>query len=268
MSSSEASEAPPEARVVRLRHLRDARSISLSEEMSPPTPVAVDQQGADARPPRAPATSSSGVSPTCSASSGPQPGELERRREDRRVGLARAGHGRAHRPVEQPAEPAALQHPGKRAVPVGDGDQPLASVPQLAQGRHGVGIGAEADRLDQLVDGDLDAEPLRDERGAALAQVGERGLVPPLVRVVAVVGHLGAERRREPLVAHLVRNAVAQGEPGRLELDQGAERVEKHSADHPANTARPHDPGSREPELLATSTATRSRRRSRWWSRS
>src|SRR4029453_10505860 len=78
-------------------------------------------------------------------------GDLERGCEDRRIGLAGTGRRRAHSPVEEPAEPAALQHPGKRAVPVGDGDQPLASVPQTAQGRNGVRIALEPDRLEQLV---------------------------------------------------------------------------------------------------------------------
>jgi hypothetical protein len=45
------------------------------------------------------------------------------------------------------------------------------------------------------------------------------------MRVVAVVGHLGAQGLHEALVAHLRGDAVTQGQPGRLELDQGPEGV-------------------------------------------
>src|SRR4051794_10732901 len=62
-------------------------------------------------------------------------GELEGRREDRGVGLARPGDRRADRAVEQIAQAAALEHPWQRAVPVRDRDEALAPVPESPQRR-------------------------------------------------------------------------------------------------------------------------------------
>src|SRR4051812_11409427 len=163
---------------------------------------------------------------------GADTGQLEGLPEDRGVRLAMAGVGGAHRSIDQLPQPDAVEHRPQRAVPVGDADQPRAHRSQVAQRRGRVGERSEADRGDQLVGRDRHVELLRDERGAAVAKVRQGGVVAPLVSVIAVVGHLRAHRVLEPFVAHLGWDVRAQREPGRLQLDQGAEGVEEDSAGH------------------------------------
>ena len=144
----------------------------------------------------APATSSSGVSPTCSASLRLAAGELERRGEDRRVGLARArAAAEVTTPSSSVAEAAALEHLRQRVVPVGDADQRRPRAAQAGQRRRGVRVGAKADRGHHRLDADLAARA----RGRAARRSGARRSASApgrvgLVGVVAVVGHLGAPR--------------------------------------------------------------------------
>src|SRR4051812_3549522 len=108
-------------------------------------------------------------------------GELERALEDPRVWLSRAGLGGGDRPIEQLAEPASVEHPRQRAIPVRDHDQPQATIAKAAQGRDRVRIGGEADRGDQLVDADVESQLPGDEGRAALAELGEGRIVASLM---------------------------------------------------------------------------------------
>ena len=125
--------------------------------MSPTRTLAVDQQGSDPRRPSA-GDVLIGRVPDVQRLVRLDARQLERRGEDRRVGLAGARAGRGDHTVEQAVDPASLQDPGQAAIPVRDGDQAHATVAQAAQRRNRVRIGAEADRRNQLVDGDLDPE--------------------------------------------------------------------------------------------------------------
>ena len=125
--------------------------------MSPPGTLAVDQQRSDTRRPSA-GDVLIGRVPDVQRLVRPDARKLERRGEDRRVGLACTRAGRGDHTVEQAVDPASLQDTGQAAIPVRDGDQAHAAVAQAAQRRNGVRIGAEADRRNQLVDADLDPE--------------------------------------------------------------------------------------------------------------
>ncbi len=119
-------------------------SISVSEAMSPPPSRSNSRQGM-------PAASCRGdvllrrvadVKRLARLAAG----ELERRREDRRIGLSRSRSGRGDDAVEGGAETAALEHLGQRDVPVGDADERQRALAQRGQRRAGVGSGLEADR--------------------------------------------------------------------------------------------------------------------------
>ena len=124
------------------------------------------------------------------------PGELERGGEDRRVGLARAGGRRGDDPVEQRRRARSARSTSvQRDVPVGDADEGEPALSQPVERRRRVGVGAKADRGDQL----SRRSPSRpSSRVSSSAQAARRrpgaGLVAGLVGVLAVVGHLGAQR--------------------------------------------------------------------------
>src|SRR4051794_8337592 len=105
-----------------LTDLRQGRDVAFP-------PVAVDQERADSRRPRSLDVLLRRVAHVdglvCGAT-----GELQGRPEDRGVGLAGARHRRADGAVEKLAEAAALENARKGAVPVRDGDQAQATVPQ------------------------------------------------------------------------------------------------------------------------------------------
>src|SRR3954452_19082245 len=97
--------------------------------------------------------------------------QLQRTFEDRGIRLAGARLGGGDRPVQQLAEPAAIEHPRERAVPVRHGDQTEAAVAEPAQRRDRIRVGGEADRGDELVDTDAQAELAGDQVRAALPEL-------------------------------------------------------------------------------------------------
>src|SRR5918995_1409366 len=193
--------------------------------------VASDDQGPDAGSPRPVGVLAGGVADV-QRLIGPAARELERGAEDPGVRLAGPGAGRGDNPVQEAIQAAAVQDGLERAVPVGDHNQVQAPVAQLRKRRHRVGIGIEADRVQELLCGDRDLELARDQRRAALAQVRQRPGVPALMRVLAVVVHLVPDGRDQGLLGHVRGHLGAQRDPGRLQLQQRAECSKKYSPGH------------------------------------
>ena len=192
--------------------------------------AAVDQQR---RMPaaRAPSTSSAGrVADVERLAPAEHPASSQRGLEDRRVRLSRAGAGRGDDAVERAAEPAALQHLGQRAVPVRDADerqpQRRAARPAPAPRRRRRGSGSRPSSSRPATSRPSSRESTAAQRARRL---GQRRGVASLVAVLPVVAPSRRGRRHQAVVG-LDAERLRQVHPRRLELDQGAERVEQHGA--------------------------------------
>ena len=221
---------PAQARVEGISHSRDAPRSGRARRCRRPPPSRSISSG---RMPaaRAPATSSSLVSPTCSASAASQPASSRATAKIPGSGLREPASAEVTVPSSSSSSPHRSSTRGSEQSQLETDDQPQAAVPQAGRaparrrGRPRSGPPRPARRP-------LTSTPssLGDQRGAALAQLRERLLVAPLVRVLPVVVHLGPHRGDQPLVADLGGNPLAQGDPGRLELDQRSEGIEEDGA--------------------------------------
>ena len=162
--------------------------------MSPP-PRRGRSTAPDARGP-APARSSSGVSPTWSASSGAQPASSRAGSKIAGSGLRAPAPAEVTTPSSSAVEPAAVEHVGQRDVPVGDADEAQPAVAQLGQRRRRVVEGAGSGSRPSSSRPDLAAELAREHRGAARAQLGQRGGVAALVAVLACSSAISARTAR------------------------------------------------------------------------
>ena len=259
--------AAPEARVDGIGHLRDA-------DRSPPATRCRRRSRGDRsaaagcpppwrrrRPPRA-----------CPRRGAPR--QL-RTPASSRAALKIAGSGfRAPAPAEvtvpssRPSSPQPSRTRGRRAIPVRDGDQAQPAVAQAAERRNGVRIGAEADCRDQLVDADL--EPRAPSRpGRRSARAGRRGRPrrgPPGrargSRPSPREARPPAARRRPPRALDSRREI--QGGSSSTSVPRASRKTARVIAlilpDGMIAGSRTRPSGRR--------TATRSRRRSPWSSRS
>ena len=183
---------------------------------------------------RAPSPSSSGVSPTCSASPGSHPASSRAEPKIPGSGLRWPASAEETTPSNIPASPQrSSTRPSEQSqLETTTSFSPRSRRPR--EGRLGVGIGAEADRVDELVHRELDPELGREISSAQRSRrSASDSLVAPLVGVLLVVGHLLAHRRDQGLVARPLRHGAAQGDPGRLQLDQRPECIQKYSLASP-----------------------------------
>ena len=129
------------------------------------------------------------------ASAASQPATLERRVEDRRVGLAGAGRGGGDDAVESVGEADPLEHLGRARSPSWRRRRPAARARRSSASAGAASrIGLEADRRHHRLDADLAAEPGREDRGAAPAERRQRGgVASPRCGVGGVEAHLGRE---------------------------------------------------------------------------
>ena len=160
--------------------------------------------------------------------------ELERAREDRRVGLRRAELGGRHDGVDERAQARALEHVVQRDVPVADDHDRGAALAQCREHAGHLGVRAEADCGEHgvldLLDRQRDLELGPHDPGAAAAQVLQAGDVLRVVMVGLVVGHLREHRPPGVVLRHRDASGAELGRkvrPGPLELDDRPEGVQQ-----------------------------------------
>jgi len=153
--------------------------------------------------------------------------DLERRLEQARIGLSRTNRSGGDDAVEFVRKAYASKHVGKRVVPVRDADELHPEGAELGERGRRVWVGAEADRGHHLLDRDLPPELGRQDRGTPAPKGSEGIRITPLVAVLAVVAHLGAESAFERL-----GGLTIQVIPGRFEPDQRPKGIEEDTTRH------------------------------------
>ncbi len=224
---------------------REGRLLRASEIVAARTPgrwrLAARAARARARMPaaRAPSTSLSSESPTCSASRGLGARQLERRANDAPPGLRRAHLGGGHHAVHQSTAPRRREPVRQRAVPVARDHQP-SPAPRSSRSAPGTSGKARNSSAPSIA-----RAPSRGRARAGRAprasprrsgRAGRRALRGPPPRGGARGSRRSPPRSRGPPAPRPPRSrdsasSRAQARRRRLELDQRAERVEQHRAD-------------------------------------
>ncbi len=183
--------------------------------------------------------------------------ERQRSGEQLAGGLRRPHLGRGRDAVEALAQASPLEHIVERDVPVARDDEAQAAFAPARERRGDLGEGREAEAVEQRRQQLARAERLRaaaqlrrDDARALQAQLEQALRIGGAHAVGAVVAHLGAQRA--PAVFGGDFDAVAlahqrlQRRQGRLQLEQGPERVEEdRAARHRRDHCRARGPSAR-----------------------